>query len=182
MGSIWKKSWGFVAFAALATARAPLAQDLTTDAQGKPIYDPGTGTTFSVAAPMATPTLVYNCAAMPLICENVASYAKKVQNPGGNGDLDELPVFISILATMIRTNEERLLAAASSTMLVLKTHPLESDQSLLSATSLVRGLLTTRLARSVNKITTQSWPGPTRRRTARECHKPRYLVAFSDKG
>ena len=90
MSSIWKKAWGSVAFAALATA---LAQDLTTDAQGKPIYDPGTGTTFSVAAPTATPTLVYNCAAMPLICENVASYAKKVQNPGGHGDLNGLPIF-----------------------------------------------------------------------------------------
>lgn len=95
MGSVWKKAWGSVAFAVLATALAPLAQDLSTDDEGKPIYVPkqGSETTFSVAAPLATPTLVYNCAAMPLICENVGSYARKVQNPGGNGDLNGLPVF-----------------------------------------------------------------------------------------
>ena len=50
-----------------------------------PEYVAGTATS-RVAAPVFTPTLVYNCYYMPLICENVASYAKSI-NPNGGGDL-----------------------------------------------------------------------------------------------
>lgn len=69
---------------------AQLAQTLTTDplAPGKLIYVPYPGSTSSVAAPIAVPTLVYNCYNMPLICENVASWAKSV-HPSGNGDLGQ---------------------------------------------------------------------------------------------
>jgi hypothetical protein len=60
---------------------------------GQPVYIPvpGAPTTSSIAAPAATPTLVYNCNQMPLICENVATWAKKQpvnQFPqGANGDI-----------------------------------------------------------------------------------------------
>ena len=65
---------------------AQLAQTLTTDPNvpGKLLYVPSPGSTSSVAAPIATPILVYNCYNMPLICENVASWAKTV-HPSGNG-------------------------------------------------------------------------------------------------
>ena len=65
-------------------AAAQYAQTTTQDAQGAPIYI-GSATS-SVAAPQFTATLVYNCYYMPLICENVANYAKTI-NPGGGGDL-----------------------------------------------------------------------------------------------
>ena len=68
---------------------ADVATTLTTDpaVPGKSIYLPSAGAAASsVAAPSASPTLVYNCYNMPLICENVASYVKKI-NPGGTGDL-----------------------------------------------------------------------------------------------
>ena len=73
---------------------AQLAQTLTTDPQvpGKLIYVPSPGSTSSVAAPIAVPTLVYNCYNMPLICENVASWAKTV-HPSGNGDLGQAQTF-----------------------------------------------------------------------------------------
>ena len=69
---------------------AQLAQTLTTDPNvpGKLLYVPSPGSTSSVAAPIAAPTLVYNCYNMPLICENVASWAKTV-HPSGNGDLGQ---------------------------------------------------------------------------------------------
>lgn len=65
-------------------AAAQYAQTTTQDAQGTPIYI-GSATS-SVAAPLFTATLVYNCYYMPLICENVANYAKTI-NPGGGGNL-----------------------------------------------------------------------------------------------
>ena len=64
---------------------------LTTDSNGKPIYV-AAGSTSSVAAPASTPTLVYNCYYMPLICENVANFAKDI-NPGGGGDLGAMQLF-----------------------------------------------------------------------------------------
>ncbi len=75
-------------------ALAQFAQTLTTDPQvpGKLIYVPAPGSTSSVAAPVAVPTLVYNCYNMPLICENVASWAKTV-HPNGNGDLGQAQKF-----------------------------------------------------------------------------------------
>ena len=66
-------------------AFADLATTITKDGNGKSIYVPTTGSTSSVAAPAAAPTLIYNCFQMPLICENVAAWAKQT-NPGGNGD------------------------------------------------------------------------------------------------
>ena len=73
---------------------AQFAQTLTTDPNvpGKLIYVPSPGFTSSVAAPNAIPTLVYNCFNMPLICENVASWAKTV-HPDGNGDLGQAQTF-----------------------------------------------------------------------------------------
>lgn len=72
-------------------AAAQLAQTTTTDANKKPIYVAGASTS-SVAAPAFTPTLVYNCYYMPLICENVANFAKSV-NPNGGGDLAASQIF-----------------------------------------------------------------------------------------
>lgn len=67
-------------------SQAQLAQTLTTDNQGHPIYVPSAGApTSSVAAPQATPTLIYNCFNMPLICENVAAYA--ISSGNAQGDL-----------------------------------------------------------------------------------------------
>lgn len=73
---------------------AQFAQTLTTDPNvpGKLLYVPSPGSTSSVAAPIATPTLVYNCYNMPLICENVASWARKI-HPSGNGDLGQAQLF-----------------------------------------------------------------------------------------
>ena len=65
-------------------AAAQYAQTTTQNAQGTPIYIGDA--TSSVAAPLFTATLVYNCYYMPLICENVANYAKTI-NPGGGGSL-----------------------------------------------------------------------------------------------
>ncbi len=63
---------------------AQYAQTTTQNTQGTPIYIGDA--TSSVAAPLFTATLVYNCYYMPLICENVANYAKTI-NPGGGGNL-----------------------------------------------------------------------------------------------
>jgi hypothetical protein len=71
---------------------AQLAQTLTDDGQGNSIYVPTAGSTSAVAAPAATPTLVYNCLQMPLICENVAAYAN--DNGGTNGDLPNQQVLL----------------------------------------------------------------------------------------
>lgn len=73
----------FLFFAQYVLAAAP-AQTLTNDGNGKSIYVPQPGTTSSVASPQYTPTLVYNCAQMPLICENVAAWAKSNNNAGGD--------------------------------------------------------------------------------------------------
>lgn len=80
----------FVAASFAGQVSAQLAQTLTIDPQvpGKLIYVPSPGSTSSVAAPIAVPTLVYNCYNMPLICENIASWAKTV-HPSGNGDLGQ---------------------------------------------------------------------------------------------
>lgn len=69
---------------------AQLAQTLTADPNvpGKRLYAPSPGSTSSVAAPIAAPTLVYNCYNMPLICEDVTSWATTV-HPSGNGDLGQ---------------------------------------------------------------------------------------------
>lgn len=71
---------------------ADLATTITNDGQGKSIYIPTAGSTSSVAAPAATPTLIYNCFQMPLICENVAAWAKQI-NPAGNGDFQGNQLF-----------------------------------------------------------------------------------------
>jgi len=55
---------------------AQFAKTTTVDAAGNTVYIPNTGTTSTVAAPASTPTLIYNCFQMPLICENVAAWAK----------------------------------------------------------------------------------------------------------
>lgn len=73
-------------------ALADLATTITDDGQGKSIYIPTAGSTSSVAAPAATPTLIYNCFQMPLICENVAAWAKQV-NPAGGGDFNGNQLF-----------------------------------------------------------------------------------------
>lgn len=50
---------------------------------------PGLGNpTSTVATPQSTPTLIYNCFQMPLICENVAAWAKS-QDPTFAGDLPQ---------------------------------------------------------------------------------------------
>ena len=64
---------------------------LTTDLSGRTIYV-AAGSTSTVVAPTSTPTLVYNCYYMPLICENVANFAKDI-NPGGGGDLAGMQLF-----------------------------------------------------------------------------------------
>ena len=70
---------------------AQYTQTTTVD-NGKPIYVPTAGSTSSVQQPGATPTIVYNCQQMPLICENVAAWANS--NGGTNGNLpNPLPVF-----------------------------------------------------------------------------------------
>ena len=66
-------------------------QTLTDDGKGNSIYVPTAGSTSSVAAPAATPTIIYNCQQMPLICENVAAWANS--NGGTNGDLANAPLF-----------------------------------------------------------------------------------------
>ena len=76
--------------------RGGLAQGLTSvggDSNGlaTPVYIPKAGKISRITAPTATPTLVYNCYNMPLICENVASYLKSQGN--GNGDLDGSQLF-----------------------------------------------------------------------------------------
>lgn len=66
-------------------ASAQLAQTTTKDGSGNHVYVPSAGaSTSSVAAPASTPTLVYNCAQMPLICENVAAWAIKKGNTQGH--------------------------------------------------------------------------------------------------
>lgn len=71
---------------------AQFATTITDDGNGKSIYVPQAGSTSSVAAPAATPTLIYNCFTMPLICENVAAWAKQFF-PSGNGDLNGNQLF-----------------------------------------------------------------------------------------
>ena len=72
-------------FFAQCVLSAPLTQTITDDGNGKSIYVPLPGSTSSVAAPAYTPTLVYNCAQMPLICENVAAWA--INNGNAQGDI-----------------------------------------------------------------------------------------------
>ena len=66
-------------------------QTLTDDGNGNSIYVPTAGSTSAVAVPAATPTIIYNCQQMPLICENVAAWANS--NGGTNGDLANTPLF-----------------------------------------------------------------------------------------
>ena len=63
---------------------AALATTIIDNGNGKSIYIPVAGSTSSVAAPAAIPTLIYNCNQMPLICENVAAWVK---GGGGGGSL-----------------------------------------------------------------------------------------------
>ena len=72
-------------------AFAQFSTDITVDSNGKKVYIAAAATS-SVAAPASTPTLVYNCYYMPLICENVANFAKDI-NPGGGGDLGAMQLF-----------------------------------------------------------------------------------------
>ena len=65
-------------------------QTLTND-KSTSIYVPIAGSTSAVATPAATPTIIYNCQQMPLICENVAAWANS--NGGNNGDLAKPPLF-----------------------------------------------------------------------------------------
>ena len=83
MGISFHLCFALVSFAV--NTAAQFSQVIQTDLNGKKEYVAGSSTS-SVAAPNFTPILVYNCYYMPLICENVASYAKGI-NPGGNGDL-----------------------------------------------------------------------------------------------
>ena len=91
MGVSFLRSFATLSFAV--NAAAQFAQTITVDVNqnGKSIYIAGASTS-SVAAPAFTPTLVYNCYYMPLICENVANYAKSV-NSGGGGDLASPQLF-----------------------------------------------------------------------------------------
>ena len=83
MGISFYLCFALVSFAVHAAAQ--FSQVTQLGSGGQPEYVAGSKTS-SVAAPIFTPTLVYNCYYMPLICENVASYAKSI-NPAGNGDL-----------------------------------------------------------------------------------------------
>ena len=75
----------FLFFGLAQRALAQLAQTTTIDGNGNAIYSPSPGaSTSAVAAPAFTPTLVYNCAQMPLICENVAAWAIANNNPSGD--------------------------------------------------------------------------------------------------
>ncbi|KAF6232734.1 hypothetical protein HO173_008948 [Letharia columbiana] len=94
-------------FAQYVLAAAP-AQTLTDDGNGKQIYVPQPGTTSSVASPEYTPTLVYNCAQMPLICENVAAWAKTNNNAGGDIPANNLFLYFDPDAT--NKNARRQLA------------------------------------------------------------------------
>lgn len=75
--------------------RGGLAQVLTSINDGSNeatrVYIPKAGKTSRVAAPTSTPTPVYNCYNMPLICENVASFAKAQGH--ADGDLDGPQLF-----------------------------------------------------------------------------------------
>ena len=83
MGMSFYLRFALVSFTVKAAAQ--FSQVTRIGSGGQAEYVVGSSTS-SVAAPIFTPTLVYNCYYMPLICENVASYAKSI-NPGGNGDL-----------------------------------------------------------------------------------------------
>ena len=83
MGISFHLCFALVSFAV--NAAAQFSQVTRINAGGQAEYVAGSSTS-SVAAPKFTPTLVYNCYYMPLICENVASYAKSI-NLAGQGDL-----------------------------------------------------------------------------------------------
>ena len=90
MGISFHLCFALVSFAV--NTAAQFSQVIQTDPTNKkPIYVAGSSTS-SVAAPQFTPILVYNCYYMPLICENVASYAKGI-NAGGSADLAAQLVF-----------------------------------------------------------------------------------------
>lgn len=72
-----------LAFLFASQVSAQFSQKVTID-NGKTVYIPTAGRTSSVAAPQYTPTLVYNCQQMPLICENVAAWAKAQGDPNGD--------------------------------------------------------------------------------------------------
>ena len=91
MGLSFLIAFAAVSFAINAAAQFPQTTTTDPNQNNKRIYVAG-GSTSSVAAPQSTPTLVYNCYWMPLICENVADYAKTI-NPGGNGDLGGVQLF-----------------------------------------------------------------------------------------
>ena len=82
----------FLAVGLAQQSLAQLAKTTTKDSTGKAIYAPSAGSsTSSVATPSATPTLVYNCAHMPLICENVAAWA--IANGQTSGDVPTNQIF-----------------------------------------------------------------------------------------
>lgn len=78
--SIW---FGFTVFWSCTFAQFDTT---TTVTAGNTLYIPTPGSTSTVAAPASIPTLIYNCFQMPLICENVAAWAK-TQFPTMAGDL-----------------------------------------------------------------------------------------------
>lgn len=85
-GPLWAALWLLYASSTALAAKVPKNQGTTTDSSGKVIYDPGNGDAVSsvVSATGAMPTLVYNCAQMPLICSNVgqSSYAAQLAANG----------------------------------------------------------------------------------------------------
>ena len=83
MGISFYRFFALVSF--VVNAAAQFSQ-VTQSVPGQPPGYVAGAATSRVAAPAFTPTLVYNCYYMPLICENVASYAKSI-NPNGGGDL-----------------------------------------------------------------------------------------------
>ena len=83
MGISFYLCFALVSFAVNAAAQF---SQVTQIVSGRPAEYVAGPSTSSVAAPAFTPTLVYNCYYMPLICENVANYAKSIDNSLG-GDL-----------------------------------------------------------------------------------------------
>lgn len=66
-----------IAFGLAGCVSTQFATTTTVNAGNMPLYIPTVGSTSMIASPAATPTLVYNCFQMRLICENVASWAKQ---------------------------------------------------------------------------------------------------------
>lgn len=83
MGILFYVCFALVSFAVKAAAQFSQVTRIVSGQAAEYVAGPSTS---SVAAPVFTPTLVYNCYYMPLICENVASYAKSI-NQNDESDL-----------------------------------------------------------------------------------------------